>query len=408
MYGVYKQGIYNRRGELVFYELFLEETTSGKYPEGVDPLKATSIVIDVITELGPRNVGGGKLLFINVPAIFLEASMFDLLPPEYIGIELVENKRLSSTFYENIKVLLRRGFKFCIDDFGFEKIDYLPLLNKCHYVKIDIKNSPYDEEELTEVIGILKDLKKGIIAKNIETKEDYEFAIELGFDFFQGFYLAKPIRVKDARTVAFIKTTILKLYEALKKGDIKNVVEVLEKDVGATYKLLKFASSAYFPKPKRISTVDEAVAYLGLDNLVKFTIILALSEVFADDDDIEIWKKALFKAILMEKLASIYAPHIKEKAYLAGLFSTASEALNQSPEEVARELSLDEDIIQAYEGKPNEIGFLLSISNLLEDVNKNESLLGKVARLLNISKEHIEDIIQQAKKESEKLLSYTS
>jgi EAL and modified HD-GYP domain-containing signal transduction protein len=124
----------------------------------------------VLVELGAYRVGEGKVVFVNVPAIFLEASMFDLLSPEYVGIELVENKNITTQTYNAIKLLLKRGFKFCIDDFGFERIDYLPLLSKAHFVKIDIKNSPYDLDELKEVIAVIKGLKKSVIAKNIETR----------------------------------------------------------------------------------------------------------------------------------------------------------------------------------------------------------------------------------------------
>ncbi len=220
---VCKQAIYNKEGKIAFYEVFLQDRSTGAYPKGFDPLKATSIAIDVLTEIGPQRVGNGKLVFVNVPAIFLEASMFDLLYPQYVGIELVENKRLINALFEAIDILIKRGFKFCIDDFGFEKIDYSPLLNKCHFVKIDIKNNPYKEEELREVISILKSLKKGIIVKNIETKQDYEKAYKLGFEYFQGIYLSRPALVKDTRTISFLKSTILRIYDAIKSKDIKKV-----------------------------------------------------------------------------------------------------------------------------------------------------------------------------------------
>ncbi|RMH05285.1 MAG: EAL domain-containing protein, partial [Aquificota bacterium] len=155
MHVVCKQAIFDHEGKLAFYEVFLQDRATGKYPKDMDPLKATSMVIDVLTELGPQKVGGGKLVFVNVPAIFLEASTFDLLSPQYVGIELVENQRLNNNTLEAMKELNKRGFKFCIDDFGFEKIDYLPLLGKCHFVKIDLKNNPYDDEELAEVVSLL-------------------------------------------------------------------------------------------------------------------------------------------------------------------------------------------------------------------------------------------------------------
>lgn len=400
-----KQAIYDRNGKVAFYEVFIQDSLTNKHPEGLDPLKATTMAIDTITELNPLRVGGGKLVFINVPAIFLEASMFDLLPPEYVGIELVENRRLSNELFASINALLKKGFKFCIDDFGFEKIDYLPLLGKCHFVKINLKKSPYDMEELKEVISILKNLKKGLIAKNIETKEDYQLAYQLGFNFFQGFFLSRPIRVRDTRTISYLKTTILRLYKAIKNKDMKSIVDILEKDIGATYKFLKFLNLAYPTKIKDISKIDKVVRDLGLENIAKFTIVLALSEMFVEEDEVNLWKRSLFRASLAERLAGIYAPHIKEKAYLAGLFSLAGEILGQKPEDVVKELMLDRDIAEAFERRLNEIGFILSLVELLED-SKNEKIINRVSKIINVDAQTIVQSIKDAERESE-LLSIT-
>lgn len=394
-----KQAIYNRKGNVVFWEVFVQDATTGKYPENIDPLKATTIAVDLLVELGAYRVGEGKTVFVNVPAIFLEASMFDLLSPEYVGIELVENKNITTQTYSAIELLLKRGFKFCIDDFGFERVDYLPLLGKAHFVKIDIKNSPYDWDELKEVITILKNLKKNVIAKNIETEEDYKRAKEYGFDYFQGSYLSPPTVVKDTRTISYLKSTLLELYQALTKNDMKQIVSVLERDVGAAYKLLKFANSALFPWAKKLSSLEEAIVYLGFDNIAKFAVVLALSEMFAKGDEKRYWERALYRACLAEKLAEIYSPNLKAKAYTAGLFSLSQEIFGQRPENLALELGLDKDIVEAFEKKPNELSFILSLVELLEDSQDPETL-EKIAKILRTSPDIVKSIIENAKKES--------
>jgi len=396
MHVLRKQAIYDKRGNVAFWEVFVQDATTGKYPKDIDPLKATTIAVDVLVELGAYRVGEGKIVFVNVPAIFLEASMFDLLSPEYVGIELVENKNITTQTYNAIELLLKRGFKFCIDDFGFERIDYLPLLRKTHFVKIDIKNSPYNWKELKEVMVVLKNLKKSVIAKDIETEEDYKRAKEYGFDYFQGLYLSPPTLVKDTRTISYLKSTLLELYQALTKGDMKRIVSVLERDVGAAYKLLKFANSV---KAKKISSLEEAVAYLGFDNLVKFAIVLALSEMFAKGDERKYWERALYRACLAEKLSELYSPNLKAKAHTAGLFSLSQEIFGQRPENLALELGLDKDIIEAFEKKPNELSFILSLVELLEDA-RNPEVLEKVARILKTSSDRVKSVIESARKES--------
>ena len=399
MHVLTRQAIYDKNGNVAFWEIFVRDDTTRKHSEDIDPLRDATIAIDLLVELGAYRVGEGKIVFVNVPAIFLEASMFDLLSPEYVGIELVENKNITTQTYNAIELLLKRGFKFCIDDFGFERIDYLPLLGKTHFVKIDIKNSPYNWDELKEVITILKNLKKSVIAKNIETEEDYKRAKEYGFDYFQGSYLLPPTVVKDTRTISYLKSTILELYKALTEGDMKRIVSVLERDVGAAYKLLKFANSALFPRVKKLSSLEEAVVYLSFNNIVKFAIVLALSEMFAKGNEKRHWERALYRACLAEKLAEIYSPNLKAKAHTAGLFSLSQEIFGQRPENLAFELGLDKDIVEAFEKKNTELGFILSLVELLEDT-QNPEILEKIAKILKTSPDRVKSVIETAKKES--------
>jgi len=95
MYAVFKQPIFDREGRIAFYELMLKDIRTKEFPKNLDPLRATSITINIVADIGPEKIGGGKLVFINVPSLFLEATMFELLPPEFVGIELVENKSIS-------------------------------------------------------------------------------------------------------------------------------------------------------------------------------------------------------------------------------------------------------------------------------------------------------------------------
>jgi EAL and modified HD-GYP domain-containing signal transduction protein len=243
---------------------------------------------------------------------------------------------------------------------------------------------------------VLKNLKKSVIAKNIETEEDYKRAKEYGFDYFQGFYLSPPTLVKDTRTISYLKGTLLELYQALTEGDMKRIVSVLERDVGAAYKLLKFANSV---KAKKTSSLEEAVVYLGFDNVVKFAIVLALSEMFAKGDEKKHWERALYRACLAEKLSELYSPDLKAKAHTAGLFSLSQEIFGQRPENLALELGLDKDILEAFEKKPNGLSFILSLVELLEDT-QNPEVLEKVAKILKTSPDRVKSIIESAKKES--------
>jgi hypothetical protein len=91
---------------------------------------------------------------------------------------------------------------------------------------------------------------------------------------------------------------------------------------------------------------------------------------------------------------------LKAKAHTAGLFSLSQEIFGQRPENLALELGLDKDIVEAFEKKPNELSFILSLVELLEDTQDPE-VLEKVARILKTSPDRVKSAIESAKKESD-------
>ncbi len=405
MYVLFKQPIFDREGNVAFYEVMLKDIKTRRFPEGLDPLKATSITINIVADVGPEKIGNGKLVFINVPSLFLEATMFELLPPELVGIELVENRSITNELLKAVNELVDRGFTFCIDDFGFEKVNYLPLLNKCHMVKINWKEMVYTDEELTEVMGILKELKKGVVAKNIENEADYDRAKKAGVDYFQGYYLAKPIPIRDIRSLYFMKDTVIKLYEALKRRDLKKVADVIEQDVGATYRLLRFVKSLYRERAHDINSVEDAISLLSLNNVANFTLALAITELFAGHEEEELIRRSLLRASLAEELAKIYAPGLEEKAYITGLFSLTDELMGEHPQEIAKELNLDEDVIEAYESRYNELGLILSLVELLEESTDDDEIIDKVAKMLKTTKSNVREAIKNAKEITNRIAS---
>jgi len=333
--------------------------------------------------------------------------MFELLPPEFVGIELVENKRITDKLLGAVNELVDRGFTFCIDDFGFEKVNYLPLLNKSHMVKINWKEMVYTDEELREVMGILKELKKKIVAKNIEDEKDYERAKSAGIDFFQGYFLSKPVPIRDVRSLYFMKDTVIKLYDALKKRDLKKVAQVIEQDVGATYRLLRFVKSLYRERAHEINSVEDALSLLSLNNVANFTLALAITELFALHEEEEVIRRSLLRASLAQELMKLYVPSLEEKAYIVGLFSLTSELMGEHPHDIARELKLDEDIVEAYESRYNELGLVLSLVEVLEESADDEEMVKKVAKVLNTDMSKVKEAIHNARRITERITETT-
>ena len=126
-----------------------------------------------------------------------------------LKLELTESilvKNLESTI-EKMKALKQLGIQISLDDFGtgYSSLQYLKKL-PIDQVKIDksfIKNILNDKSDIAiikSVILLAEALNLQVIAEGVETKEHYEFLKGLGCNLFQGYYFAKPQRIKDIET----------------------------------------------------------------------------------------------------------------------------------------------------------------------------------------------------------------
>jgi len=114
---------------------------------------------------------------------------------------VIENIEEACKTLEKLKNL---GFKISLDDFGtgYATLTHLKSL-PIDILKIDmvfIKNILSDKKAeiiVQHIIKMAKKMKIKTICEGVETKEQYLKLKELGADYIQGFYFAKPIPKKD-------------------------------------------------------------------------------------------------------------------------------------------------------------------------------------------------------------------
>lgn len=117
-----------------------------------------------------------------------------------IIIEMLEYPSFSLDKYMQKKELAKIGQnKISVDDYG-TGINDMDRVNEIdpHIVKIDrslisdIDKDVYKQANVKEIIDLLHDMKKTVVAEGIETKEEFDYLVSLGADLFQGYYLGRP------------------------------------------------------------------------------------------------------------------------------------------------------------------------------------------------------------------------
>lgn len=148
-------------------------------------------------------------LFEKIYSIVNEASV----SPESIGLEITESAFMEDMKTANLQLLEFRSKNFSIymDDFGsgYSSLSYL-MHFPMNALKIDksfVKWMHIDEmsEEIVKsVIGLAHNLKMKVVAEGVDDAQHLSMLKDLGCDFAQGYYFAKPLSEDDAEV--FLKS----------------------------------------------------------------------------------------------------------------------------------------------------------------------------------------------------------
>ena len=115
-------------------------------------------------------------------------------------IEILEYPRIEKELAKyKFDVIRSQDLWIAVDDFGvgLNDFDVVDLYDP-HMVKIDrelLSDIDKHKDKQENVTGLLKKFhEKGIkvVAEGVETKEEFDWLVEAGADFFQGYYLHRP------------------------------------------------------------------------------------------------------------------------------------------------------------------------------------------------------------------------
>lgn len=165
-----------------------------------------------------------------------------------------------------------------------------------------------------------RDYPVRLVAEKVETQEEFEFCRDLGFEYFQGYFLCRP-KILTGRRVQDNRPTLLRLLAALPDPELPpaELETLIRHDVSLGYKLLRYINSAFFGLPKKVESIGQAIVYLGNRSVKTWASRLLLSGV--DDKPHELMTTAMVRAKMCELMANRKGLCDEDVYFTAGLFS---------------------------------------------------------------------------------------
>ena len=259
-----------------------------------------------------------------------------------------------TTVVAALEALVREGYKLSLEGFVHDE-GMLPLLRLAQVVKLDVRL--LDPGTLREQVSLMARPGVTLIAEKVETHEELDFCQELGFDLYQGYFFCKPREVAD-RGIQVNDIARLQLVAELQgpEVDFGALQEIIGRDVGLSYNLLRFVNSAFFSLPRRVESLRDALVLLGIDNVRRWSTLMALAS--SQDKPHELLVTGLVRARMCELLAAAAGEKDKEGYFTTGLFSVVDALMDTSMIEVLQSLPFSQEIIGAllnYDGPKGRV-----------------------------------------------------
>lgn len=374
-----RQPIFNAQLEVFGYELLFRLNSQSTQFGGVSSQGATAMVITGLFESGLENLIEDKIAFINFDEIFIHSEAVELIKPNRMIVEMLENIEVSVNLIERLVDIKNMGYSIALDDFAQTYQSY-PLTPLADIIKYDIMVTPLDTIANDVPAGLAQG--KTLLAEKVETQDEFIKAKEIGFSLFQGYFFSKPRIAGRSFQATPSQIQYLQLMTEINADEpsFDRLADLIEQDVTLTYRLLRLAS--FRAGSESICCIKFALSYIGLREFERWISILMIHEV-SKDKPTELIKLSLIRTRFAESLAK-RAGMIEQEhdAALMGLFSVLDAILDQPMDMVLAEITLPESIFDALVKKQ---GILFPIHQLILAYEKGDwSLVETIARALKI------------------------
>ena len=365
-----RQPILNSKRQTIAYEL-LFRALDGASNDDIDDLSATStVIINTLSQFGLDRVLGKQDGFLNISTSLLLCETIELLPPERIVLEILEDVPINAQILARCQELKDLGFRLALDGFIFRS-EYVPLLPLLDFVKIDLTTAPLDK--MSAIIAqIRKASPAKIIAKKVEQETLFLQCETWGFDAFQGYFYAKPTVIKGKKPQPNHMSLMRMMGLLLSDAELGELEALFKNNPSLTLGLLRLVNSVGVGDGRqKFETIRHAIAMLGQKQLMRWVQLLLYATPDGEANS-ALMQQVASRARLMELIAKkidTYQINFSDQAFMVGMLSMADAVMQTPLVDVLSEIGLSEELKNSILNHEGTHGNLLQLAKHIEQGN---------------------------------------
>lgn len=401
---VARQPIFDQRLRVFGYELLYRSTAANRadFPDGDQATR--SVIVNAFLHIGLPRLTGGKKAFINFTQNLLIEKVAFNLPRELTVIEILEDVMPDPELLLACRKFHDAGYTLALDDYLATSDHLRPLADLVDILKVDFRSNDDEGKKAVAERVRASAIHASLLAEKVETHEEFQWAVENGYTYFQGFFFSKP-EIIPGSDVPGYKLNYLKMLQELHRKDLDyaSLGDTIRRDVSLSYKLLNYINSAYFGIRQQVTSVRHAIMLLGEDEFRRWASLVILAGLGKDKPQ-ELLVTSLIRANFCEALAEQMGWQSKKsELYLVGLLSLLDVFVGRPLPELLAEMPLSQAIKATLAADQSDFRPLLELVMLYEQASFAD--LDQVLQRLGLQAEAVAEVYLDAVDRTEKCLN---
>ena len=406
-----RQPVLDRNQALYGYELLFRGSAQGA--ADIDPaaigsgLSASASVIHHASQLGLPRAIGDATAFLNVDKEVLMSDMFAFLPRERTVLEIVRSVEPDDAVIGRMTELASHGFRFAAEAsaHGASLARLLPVID---FVKMDLRELPV--VTLLSLAPRLRTTGKRLVAEKVETHTEYRTCLDIGFDYFQGYYFAKPT-VMAGRKLSPSQTTVLDLMNLVtSEADNSEIEKVVKRELTLGLNLLRLVNTPAVGATRRIESISQALILLGRRQLQRWLQILLYAEPgVRGHSQTPLLMLATTRARLMELLAQRLRPgqrNVADVAFTVGMMSLMDTLFCIPMQDIVEQIPVIDEVRHALLVRRGFFGELLRLAESIERMEDAQDEVMPALNDLSMNGDDLAELEVEAFEWSDKVVRY--
>lgn len=336
-----RQPIYDASQRLVAYELLYrsgDQSSAGV----IGPEQSARALVSCLIDIGLSRLAEDRMAFFNVDQFLLSTDATELLPRNKVVLEILETVKPTPENLVAVRRLYEAGFTVALDDFDWNS-DTAAFLPYANLVKLDVLQHG---STMPNAVSKLRRPGRMLLAEKIESSQQFQRCKSMGFDYYQGYHFSRP-EVMQGNSIPPNKLATLqviaKLYDPTLS--LEALEELIAADLALSHRILKLVHSAQYGLSSHVTSIQQAVMFLGLHSITSLATLLVMSSKSDKPEDLLV--TALVRAKTCETLAIKRGLTGKDRHYTVGMLSVIDAVMNVPMSVLLEQLPLDDEMNEA-------------------------------------------------------------